>query len=501
MKNSLIGKLQILTSIVAVVLIAIFAFTPLMSIPLASNQDIYENSFDTVIGAAMSKEREELQKRYEAAETEDEREAIMKEYEEFMKPYTELSESIVGVDVVDDEGNLKAEYDDEKGCYVDEDGNEIEYTNTEMKVSLIGLAKSIPGTIKFMGYWFKAMALDTLLAADDSEAEAIDEAKKALFEDMDPEAVNEESVNTFRLLFSSFISMMDTEEGFSSDIIFKLLAVILLTVLKTGILLIVLVLFPLSMLFTVIGLALGLLNGKAYKTSHKKCKKAIVRIGAVLTAAVVWGASFTALGIMLLVVAAAVLAVNVVASRLKSYSENEKKFLNIMQLTSAVSAVGIALFAIFFAKADLLNFYASADVIAEATKDLSDVKEIGITLAVIAGMCAVSVIALRFVFKGLIKLLTRAACMGKGGGSGMSSAVLGIIIVIANFVVSGKYNMELTSDAKGALIVACVGAVIALAGGIALTVLRGVFVPDITAEETAAVFSGMSSDDEEADED
>ena len=195
---------------------------------------------------------------------------------------------------------------------------------------------------------------------------------------------------------------------------------------------------------------------------------------------------------MFIAVAGAAVAINLLASRLKSYSKEGKRFLNIMQFSALLSLAGVVLFAISLIKADLINFYISIDLLVQVTKDMTDVTEMGIALAVLAGMSALTILTLAFLFKSAMKLVTRAACMGKGGGSGMFVAITGLLLLIVNTLVITKYGIELSAEQTSAMTMSFIGIAIVLVGAITYDVLKTALVRNITREETNDIMSGVA---------
>ncbi len=477
MRNSIIRKLQLLVSALAVVIIALLSFTPILTVSLESNLNIYENSLDTVIETALEKELEEL---YEDSELSSEKKEIA--IEKLMNKYKDMIYEIAGVN---------------------EDGDEN--IDTELSLSALDIAKSVPDLVMLLQYWVKAIAIDSAYELANSSPEPNKEAeeryivlKEELASEIDPEAVNINSVRVFRLFLNGFLSSVNVTD-MDDETPFKIITVSLLIVFKLGILIAVFVLFPVAMAFSLAGLVFSLISKKRYNKILKKCKKTIVWMSTLLLAVAVCGAELTEAGTFMLLGAAAAIVVNLLASRFKSYTKREKKFLNVMQLSAIVSAVGIAVFALFLAKADLLSFYTSSKLAEQVSSGQKTKEEITTALAILAGMGALTIAVLQRVFKRTIKLVTRAACMGGGGGSGFVTAAAGALLIVVNNYVLDMFDISLSLVKREALNTAFIGAALALAGAIIFKLLGAVFAHGTTREEKRAVMSGTSINEKSED--
>ncbi len=477
MKNSIIGKLQLLISAAAVILIAALAFTPLLNITLESNTTIYENSLDRVLNLAIEKEFKEITSSDLSSEEQQEAQKAVSER------YAEMVMEIIGVN---------------------EDGEEN--IDTHISLSVIGIAENAGDAVKFVQYWIKAIEIDTMYelaksadgGVDEETANRIGELENELRDEIDPDAVNIDSIRIFRLFFNGFLSSIDIA-NIEEDTAFKLASVSVLTALKLAILVAVFIFFPLSMLLSVVGLVLSLLSSKRYNKVQKKCKKAIVWIGTLLLAVVVCGAELSATGVIVVLAAAAAVVINLLASRFKSYTKGERKFLNVMQISAIISTAGIVTFAIFLAKADLLSFYTSAELSAQVSVNKTEPQELAMTLGIFAGMGALTVVVLKKVFKSAMKLITRAACMGGGGGNGLGTAIAGALLVLLNNYLLDMYDITLSSAQNDAMDRALIGIILVLVGAISFKVLGVIFAHGTTREEKRAVMSGSSVGDEEDD--
>lgn len=473
MKNFIIGKLQLIITTLAIVLIAALAFMPLLSI----GSDPIENTktFEAVIEAARDKEIEALGENAPEADVA----AISARYEALKK------------EVKSTDKNETSKFD----------------------VSVIELAKTFPNALEFALYYFQAIGLDYAESyAEDRVNDQIQGAvggvevpdgvgdievpkaqidlSRQLRESVDPSVVNSETIGMFRLFFGGFISVSGLDGAGS---VVNTILVILFTVLKLVLLFSIVVIFPIAMAIRLIKLVIALITRKMEKKSLKYCKSAIAWIGSLLTAIIVWGANITTYGTLLIVVAAIVVAANLVASRLKSHTKGETKFLNVMQLSALISVVGIVIFAFKLVEADLINFYLSSELLAQVELLYpEDIATVAIVLAIFAAMAALTIIVLRSVFKSVMNLITRSACMGKKGGTGLFAGIAGLALLIVSEILLSKYQIVLSAEQDSAVIVAFVGIALTLAGAVTYKVLSHIFLRGVTAAEKNAVLTGTT---------
>lgn len=473
MKNFIIGKLQVIITTVAIVLIAALAFMPLLSIGTDPIEDT--ETFEVVIDAAKDKE------------------------------IAALGEDAPEADVA----AISARYEALKKEVKSTDKSET----SKFDVSVIELVKTFPSALEFALYYFQAIGLDYAESyAEDRVNEQIQGAvgdvevpeelggvevpeadidlSQQLRDSVDPTVVNSETIGMFRLFFGGFISVSGLDGAGS---IVNTILVILFTVLKLVLLFSIVVVFPFAMAISLIKLIIAFIMRKTEKKSLKYCKSAIVWIGSLLTTLIVWGAEITTYGTLLIVVAAIVVAANLLASRLKSYTKGEAKFLNVMQLSALISVVGIVIFAVKLVEADLINFYLSSDLLAQAEILYpNDVATVALVLAIFAGMAALTIVVLGFVFKSIMNLITRSACMGKKGGTGLFAGIAGLALLIVSKILLSKYQIVLTAEQDSAVTVAFVGIALTLAGAIVFKVLSHIFLRGVTSAEKNAVMTGTT---------
>lgn len=467
MKNSIIGKIQFAVSAIAVLLIAVFSLTPLIGIKLESSMEIYDRSFDTVLEIAMEKKAEEISKD-EGMSVEQKQKAE----EDAVKSYLDIAYGIAGVD----ENGEKAE-----SC---------------VNPSFIGLIKAFPDTVKLAKYYFKAYVIDGM--GYDSVERAMELAELA--EEMDADAVNAESVDMFRLFFNDIIASCDVNAMLGSEgdeAMLEFVATVLLAAIRVGVLVSLLVIFPVVMILSCIGFLFVLLSHKKYKAVLKKCKNATVKISVLVSAVLVCGGTLTACGVLMILTAGVAVAVNILASRFKSYTSNERRFLNVMQLCALASTAGAVIFAIFIAKSDTVNMYLNFKFMTQATNGMTNIEKISVTIAVFLLMSILVFAVVISLVKSALKLVTRAACMGKSGGNGFLAALFGIGLIVANHYITDNYGITLTQEQSDNLTVALVGCAVMLVSAVAFRILKKVFAGNISKKEVKAVMCGTSVQDAE----
>lgn len=466
MKNSFIGKLQVAICAVAVLAMAYFSFMPLIGVSVESGLKVYESSFDTVLEAAMEKELDEIEESTSMSE-----EAKQKAAEKAAERYITIARDIAGVD---SEGNA---------------------TNKSKLIafSFIDVIKAFSDTGKLARYYIMAMSADAM----DAETEEHAEYMKQLVDAIEPEAVNAESVDLFRLLFNDVASCLNFEaimndESADGNIVFEFIAQALFAIIKAGVLIAVVVIFPIAMLLSCLGFLFVLLSKEKYVKVLKKSKKAVVRISCLAVALAVLDAELLPCATAALITAGVVILINLVASRLKSYNKKEKRFLNVMQLSSLISGAGAAVMAVFIARSDIIRSYVGSDLLTQATATMTDENEVMAAIAVFAGMSIIALAVFTSAVNSALKLITRCACMGKSGGKGIFSALLGIGLIALNYFVTDRFDIALTSEQSESLTVALIGCAVIIVGAIIFTVLKGIFVGKIGRAEVRAVMCGTS---------
>ena len=107
-------------------------------------------------------------------------------------------------------------------------------------------------------------------------------------------------------------------------------------------------------------------------------------------------------------------------------------------------------------------------------------------------MAALTIVVLGFVFKSIMNLITRSACMGKKGGTGLFAGIAGLALLIVSKILLSKYQIVLTAEQDSAVTVAFVGIALTLAGAIVFKVLSHIFLRGVTSAEKNAVMTGTT---------
>ncbi len=479
MKNTLIRNIQILVTIVAILLIAVFSFSPLLSIKQLENDKV-DKEIMSVVGYASSAELK----------------AVMScngNIEDMQAKYSAINQYIINKEDV----------------YVE--------------VAPIDFVKTIPDTVKFIIAWINVMnyevAVEKLNDIDfnDCDQEYYDSCVKKVEEysqklnEIDYEAVNLKSIEQFKLLSTDIIvRLIDTAQ--SDDYIHRAISLLIIATLRVVLLLALLVFFPLSMVFAVLKL-LGIIFtrnpdvklGKAMVNANKTFSW----LGLILGLLSIWQSQLTSKGRLILIVVGVSIFVNILASRFKTYSHYEIRYLNCMQITSLISLAGIILFAINITKANLVDFWTSEYVESHVLLGSGDEGAFTNTMIIIAYFTALLAVLLPFVFKGIISILSRIGCMDvnrkkakkvkrKKVGSGI---FLGIFIVAINLVIMYMFNIELPEEQGSAFTMACIGIAIALVGKIVMTAIRFTYLSGMSHAEVIAVLSGTPNGSSDSDED
>lgn len=191
-------------------------------------------------------------------------------------------------------------------------------------------------------------------------------------------------------------------------------------------------------------------------------------------------------GIFTLSVAA--LALGLVVSRLKKYEPADFKFLNVFQIISAVSILGLAIFVFSILKTNIFIEAVHAVLDKQFFTDLFN-KEPDLLPLI---MFVVLVATVTAGIKAIPSVLTRAACMSKSKSAvNVFGTVIAFLAVLgpALIRVSGK-DFELTGDAKSNFTVAVIGLGIMLAAEIALKVLPDKLCADCSIENRQKIVTG-----------
>jgi hypothetical protein len=214
--------------------------------------------------------------------------------------------------------------------------------------------------------------------------------------------------------------------------------------------------------------------------------------------------------------------VNVVISRLRMYTPQDVKYLNLLQGISLVSLLGYLIFLFNIVNTGVFHAFITgswSEVVATAALaskyNLEVVHKEYILDAVLIVLAVMLVISST---KYLTHCLSRLSCTLKKGGDGnlpgaiitTLSCILPLVVLYAkhayedsNYILSldaepvGSFLDGMTASGKLALVAALVGAIITLASEIALMVLKKVLCEDSTVEDREAVVSGTAKTPEE----
>ncbi len=489
MNNKAFQRLQIALCFVLFFVALFLSLTPILSVRLSTN---------AVLGA-------KLEKIVNIAREKELADAEYEEVDAIEEKYNALSGSILGID--------------ENG-----DKTEVTFSGTGIDIALnsldiIGFVKSfialsavekledaiLQSSLKNPSY------IDSQSAASDMER--LTKLNKTLYDSVNPDAVTEESVNFFRLCVGSFF---DTTFSYANDVIsgdseaknaeeatYQVFILWIVDLMKIIMLLGVYIVFPISMIISCIKMLTGIYKNRdekyfVYSRIMQNLSALFGWVGAMLGTMVLCSASLNGSGWILVAIVAVVAALNILVSRTKSYNENEKKYLNCMQICAAISIVGALAFAVFITKADMIGFYddpALAKAIGEriATKTQVDAVLAFSYLVVMA----ITSIVVYFVFKGAMALLARAACMGDFSDDTSKdrstlAISIGLFTVIVNLIFMGIFGVSMPSEQITPFILSGVGLLLALGGQILGFFYEVKKIPDLTEKEIHAVLCGHS---------
>ncbi len=226
-----------------------------------------------------------------------------------------------------------------------------------------------------------------------------------------------------------------------------------------------------------------------------------------------------ALGLWILAFVATFL--NVVVSRLRTYTVADIKYANVLQGVSLLSIVGYLVFFFNIIKTGVFHTFISGDWSTVAAMAMGNGLEATITEheaaevvsngyivdAVLVMLAVFFVIGSIDYFKDVLQRLSLSKT--KGGDNGIASAIITLLACVLPMVVAGSQNNyenifdlesepigsfldNMTDDGKSALTMALVGAIIVLVSEIALIVLKKVFCADSTAASRLAVLNGLA---------
>ncbi len=192
----------------------------------------------------------------------------------------------------------------------------------------------------------------------------------------------------------------------------------------------------------------------------------------------------------------AALGINLIASRLKSYTDGEFKYFNVLQIVSLVSVIGYVLFITNIGKIEM--FDAIWDGIGDFLGGGYGAGAVIVTvLAVI-----IMVMSMFFVCKLISKLATRFCCMVPVGKKHMHdtyivSGAMSLLLIIAPIVLMvGDFKLDI-EDTMASFIVTAIGIVLIFASEVVLVVLKKTLCSDVTDEEILAVLTGCPTGEDD----
>ena len=419
-------------------------------------------------------------------------------------------------DDLDEAEDIKDDYED---LY-----EEIFEDESYISISAIDFISNLPDTVHAVSSWFKTLEIRNLeldisnkikenpgYYNSDSYRDAmamVEEYKEELYDDLDTDMITEKSLKYSHLVATTMIQTItggdteideDTFIEMDQDAVLAVGLYFVFVIIKYILLLLLLFLAPLLIVIRVIIMPFTLLGKnkdpiKKYNGFMKNYKHVLGWVGLYMTNLLIWSANVAPAGAAMLAVAFISIVLNAIMARFKEYNDREKKYLNYMQLCTLVSMVGSIIFAISLAGANLVGFYTGGDVCAEVFDNADN--EIGFTLFFLL------IIVMSFVFlpifKGIIRMFTRVACMGNNSGKknndrSYSVAATGIFIIILNIIVLGIYGLEMDEEQIVSMVLAGVGLVIILGGQILLAYLEVNKIDGLTDEEKQAVLCGHST--------
>ncbi|MBQ3221091.1 MAG: hypothetical protein IJB34_03935 [Clostridia bacterium] len=397
-----------------------------------------------------------------------------------------------------DEANVEAIEKQFEAYYEKLDAVEETGAGYEIKPAIFKTVFSFPKAIKVMGCVY---AVNTVKNATENETdlETLANAAEKLA-NIDPSAVTDGALETAYLL-TGLISKVNVigPGGYSTFSVGGLVNLLL-----SGIFfLIAAIVFPIVMFVYALKTIIQFLaNRKDPAKIYGKvsCNVNQVFIGLplfFLLALYFPESSTTATVIVMTVIASIVVAVNVLGSRMKTYTPNETKYLNVMQIVTTVALIGSVLFMCTVGNANVGGFLLDSETLLAAveTKEaFSDWQKVEMTLGMIS--FAISLFYM-FPFIYFSMLLSRVACMNvpakkqvKDTNIGMT--VIGVLTFIAPLVVFNMYGLEFPSEQNGALIAYGIGAIIMFLAEVVFIILKKKLIPDLTEEQINAVRYGRS---------
>jgi len=470
MDNEKRVKLQVCLSLLAAVAILLLFFAPFMKVSLTSDTETLAG----VLAVAKLKESE-------AEKDESESKAIGEKYESLSEQIAEGEAGSVSISTIGVIANFL-------------DSLHIVSAWRQQQVIVVEERKIADKVLENPHY--------VISGSFEAEMEQLEEKKTELYEMIKPECFHAASVDYAHLTLTLMIQLVTGGEneigqaGMLQDGT-AFVVYLVFVIVKVVALLIFMFLFPIKALFNLFKMLISLKAeskdlGARYDLFMRNFKNILSGVGLYLAILFVWSAAPTLTGVGMLLIALGVIAFHALMARKKQYNPHERKFLDALQLCTAITVAGLALFAFFFAKADLIGFYTGNEVIEQIVENARG-SELSFRLFMV--LCLVSSFALFYICRNIVRVLTRLACMGdyeKGKDSGNCYAVVatGFFLLLLNTIVLIANGLSMPAGGTGYLVLAFLGILIAIGGQVLLTYFKIVKLPDLTEEETHAVLCG-----------
>ena len=419
-------KLRNIVAVVSIILIAIFAFTPLLSIKLNSNERMDSEMEKVVINARLMEKLNE------------------------------------------------GEIDEEKYNGIHDYFLQNEYS---VEYNAISFIKAIPNTIKYIKAFIDVQNCADLEREYDNSNDMSEEHRQNKYEELaearaklreiDYNAVTIESLDQFRFIFTVFnpTIILDDVTTISEVISLGISALIKLIFVFA-----ILILFPLSMVFAILKL-LGAVLKKDFGKVLLVSKNTFSWAALLLAISAILNSTLTGNGTIVVVIIAIVILFNIIASWFIKQN-GEAKSLMTLQISSLISIAGLYIFVSNFIKSEL-------GITWEETLMSVEEHELGMAsfIAISVLVCLI-IILLPMVYKGIVAALARAGNIryginGKKKAEGIGGVIVfGIIVIAYNFILKNKFGVELNEEQVSAISVACVGLGVAIVGSIVANVTK-----------------------------
>lgn len=419
-------KLRNIVAVVSIILIAIFAFTPLLSIKLNSNERMDIEMEKVVINARLMEKLNE------------------------------------------------GEIDEEKYNGIHDYFMQNEYS---VEYNAISFIKAIPNTIKYIKAFIDVQNCADLEREYDNSNDMSEEHRQNKYEELaearaklreiDYNAVTIESLDQFRFIFTVFNPTIILDDVTT---ITEVISLGISALIKLIFVFAILILFPLSMVFAILKL-LGALLKKDFGKVLLVSKNTFSWAALLLAVSAILNSTLTGNGTLVVVIIAIVILFNIIASWFIKQN-GEAKSLMTLQISSLISIAGLYIFVSNFIKSEL-------GITWEETLMTVEEHELGMAsfIAISVLVCLIMLL-LPMVYKGIAAALARAGNIryginGKKKAEGIGGVIVfGIIVIAYNFILKNKFGVELNEEQASAISFACVGLGVAIVGSIVANVTK-----------------------------